>query len=561
MERSRGFRWHRSGLSFAIVLVLGCGATRSGMTDAAGHPGAGATVGAGAAPSDGGSAVTPQGGTSQGAGIDLNGSPKYFRFVRLTNAQWGATVQQLLKLPEPSELEKNFEAPLRGQTDFSNNELLLDVNQRHWSDFQSAAETLAEQVTASDEALAKVYAGTDAVGFIESVGRRAYRRPLTADEVSAYRTLFTAGSAMSGSKSSFAKGAALVLRGLLQSPHFLYRTELGKVGEPLNGYEAAAKLSLWLRGSAPDDPLLDTAESLTSVDALAAQATEMLAEAAPTMRAFHGELLHFERYAQISKVGVPSFDPSITSELEESSYRFFDRIFSQREGLRDILTSTRGFMGPGMAALYGLPGPGSGFVEAELDATRVGFFSQLPFLVLHSVNVEPDSMHRGLSLAVDVLCSPLGPPSEGVPPIPERHEGQTRRQYIESLTEACGAACHNEVMNPLGFAFEHFDGMGQYRDTEAGGLRVDSSGSYTFSEGKVDFADHAELMQAMANSTNAHACYAKKLASFGLQRDITTKDWLWLEKLANVSRNAGSTQELMLALIQSDAFRVHGGAP
>jgi hypothetical protein len=114
-------------------------------------------------------------------------------------------------------------------------------------------------------------------------------------------------------------------------------------------------------------------------------------------------------------------------------------------------------------------------------------------------------------------------------------------------------------MNPLGFAFEHFDGMGQYRDVEAGGLAVDSSGSYTFSEGKVDFEDHAELMQAMANSTDAHVCYTKKLASFGLQRDIVAKDWPWLEKLASVSHDAGSIQELVLALVQSDAFRVHGG--
>jgi hypothetical protein len=562
MERSQGFRPRGSGLSLALALVLGCGATRSGNTDPAGRPdGGGASVGAGAATSTGGSAVTPQGGTSQGYGIDLTGSPKYFRFVRLTNAQWGATVQQLLKLPEPSGLEQSFEAPVRGQTDFSNNELLLDVNQRRWADFQSAAEALAERVTASDEALANVYPGTDAVGFIESVGRRAYRRPLTVDEVSAYRTLFTTGSAMSGTKSSFAKGAALVLRALLQSPHFLYRTELGKTGEPLSGYEIAAKLALWLRGAAPDDTLLDAAESLTTPRDLGEYASEMLAEAAPTMRTFYGELLHFDRYAQISKVGVPSFDPSLTGELEESSYRFFERIFSQGAGLRDILTSTRGFMGPGMAALYGLPSPSSGFAEAELDASRVGYFSQLPFLLLHSVNAEPDSLHRGLSLAVDVLCSPLGPPSEGVPPIPERLDGQTRRQYVESLTDACGAACHNEVMNPLGFAFEHFDGMGQYRDVEGAGLRIDSSGSYTFSDGRVDFADHAELMQAMVSSTNAHACYAKKLASYSLQRDITTKDWPWLEKLANLSHDASSTQELMLALIFSDAFRVHGGAP
>lgn len=562
MQRSEAFRLQTCGLGLALALVVGCGATRSGTTDAAGGTdGAGANLGSGAATSGGASATGADGGTGTGSGVDLTGNPKYFRFVRLTNAQWGATVQQLLQLPEASGLEKTFEEPVRGITDFSNNELLLEVNARNWADFQAAAETLAERVTASDATLATIYAGTDAVGFIESVGRRAYRRPLTPSEVSTYRDLFTAGSAMSGDKSSFAKGAALVLRALLQSPHFLYRTELGKAGEPLSGYEAAAKLSLWLRGSAPDDPLLDAAETLTNADALGDAATAMLTDAAPTMRQFHAELLHFERFAQLSKVGVASYDPSLNDELLESSRSFFDRIFSQGQGVRDILTSTRGFMGPGMAALYGLRSPGDGFVEAELDASRVGYFSQLPYLTLHAVNAEPDSIHRGSGLALDVLCSALGPPSAGIPQIPERVEGQTRRQYIESITAACGAACHNEIMNPLGFAFEHFDGMGQYREVEGSGLPIDSSGQYTFSQGTVKFADHVELMQAMADSDEAHLCYSKKLASFGLQRDIVARDRPWLSKLANLSHDAGSTEQLVLALIQSDAFRVHGGAP
>ena len=564
MERSQAFRLRGCGLGVILTLVLGCGATRSSGANAGavgGTAGAVAGLGSGGAANDAGSSAASHGGTDADHGIDLAGSPKYFRFVRLTNAQWAKTVQQLLRLPEATGLEKAFEEAIRGTTDFSNNELLLDVNARNWADFQTGAETLAERVTDSEAALTAVYAGTDAAGFIESVGRRAYRRPLTAAEVRAYRELFATGSAMSGDKSSFAKGAALVLRALLQSPHFLYRTELGKVGEPLSGYEAAAKLSLWLRGATPDDALLDAAETLTSADALAAEASAMLADAAPTLRQFHAELLHFERYLQLSKVGVPSYNPSLNDELLESSQLFFDKIFSQGQGVRDILTSSRGFMGPGMAELYGLPAPGDGFVETKLDASRVGYFSQLPYLTLHAINGEPDAIHRGLGLALDVLCSPLSAPSAGVPQIPAQIEGQTRRQYIDSITSACGSACHNEIMNPLGFAFEHFDGMGQYRDVEAGGLRVDSSGSYMFSQGKVEFADHAELMQAMAESDEAHLCYSKKLASFGLQRDIIARDRPWLSALAKVSHDAGSTQELVLALVQSDAFRMHGGEP
>ena len=114
-------------------------------------------------------------------------------------------------------------------------------------------------MTATDAALATVYSGTDAAGFITTLGRRAYRRPLTTAEQSTYMTLYNTGSTLTGTRSAFAKGASLVIRAMLQSPYFLYRTELGANGAPLSGYEMAAKLSLWLRGTTPSDALLDSA--------------------------------------------------------------------------------------------------------------------------------------------------------------------------------------------------------------------------------------------------------------------------------------------------------------
>jgi hypothetical protein len=516
--------------------------------------GQGGSQNAGGGSLDGGSAGLPS--------INLEGEPKHFRFVRLTNSQWAASVQEVLKLAQPSGLEAGFSAPVLGITDFSNNEVLLDVDGRSWSEFQAAAEALAEQVTASDNALAAVYAGTDATGFIQTVGRRAFRRPLTAQEVDEYTALFNQGKGLSGSKSEFAKGATLVIRALLQAPNFLYRTELGPKGEALDGYEAAAKLSLWLLGSTPSDALLDAAETLTSADALVDEAMSMMTKpgSRTVMRQFHGEWLHLNRFADLSKVGVPTYAPALNAEYQEASYLFFDNIFSQGLGVRDLLTSSRGFMGPGMATLYGLPSKGSGFVEAELGASRAGYFSQLPYLTLNAINSQPDSIHRGLTLAIDVLCSVVGPPSKGLPSLTARHEGQTNRQYIDSLTAGCGSNCHNDLMNPLGYAFEHFDGMGQFRDNEPGGLPIDSSGSFTFTDGKVNFADNVELMTAMANSQQTHLCYAKKLASFALQRDIVASDLPLLNDLARVS-DAGSTQQVMVELVKSDAFRTHGGAP
>lgn len=501
--------------------------------------------------------------TSTSTSLNLSGAPQYARFVRLTNAQWARSVQEILRLPEPPGLASGFQDPVAGTTDFTNNELVLGVDQRAASDFQAAAEELAATVARSPEGLDRVYQARDPVGFIATVGRRAYRRPLTDRESAAYLALFDTGA---GADKSYAKGAELVMRTMLQSPHFLYRTELSDPGTPLSSYEVAAKLSLWLRGTTPSDALLDAAATsgvLDQPDGVAQWAATMLEEptAIEVMRGFHHELYDFDRYATITKFNVPDFDPSLNAELLQSSHQFFDKLFVQGLGVRELLTSNTGFVGPRMAAIYGLPAPTSGLVEQVLAPQRIGYFMQLPFLSLHGHNAEPDSIHRGVAMNLDVLCTVLGPPVPDLPPLPALKPNQTNRQRISMLTEGCGGSCHNQQINPIGFAFEHFDGMGRYRDME-NGLPVDSRGSFVFSEGQRSFEGAADLLQSMADGGQAHRCYAKKLASFGLQRDIVADDLPLLDSLTEVSANGGSIKSLLLALVRHDSFRLRSrGTP
>jgi hypothetical protein len=547
--------------------ATGAAASGNGANGIAGNGFTGGGGAMGAAPGTVGNAGSS--GMSNAHPVDLTGSPQYYRLIRLTNAQWARAAQDVLKLPAPSGLEQGFQNAVIGTTDFSNNELVLGVDQRAWSDFEGAAETLAAQVTATDAALANVYGGTDPAGFISTLGRRAYRRPLSASEQSTYLTLYNQGASLTGTRSPFAKGASLVIRAMLQSPFFLYRTELGANGSPLSGYEMAAKLSLWLRGTTPSDSLLDSAAaagSLDTVDGAAALATTMLGEPTATavMRQFHGELLDFDQYQQISKVGVPSYKDSLNTEFEDTSYLFFDKIFTQGLGVKDIFTTTSGFVGTGMATLYGVQAPAGGYVERDLGPRRVGYYSQLPFLTLHGVNADPDSIHRGVSLNRGVLCAKLGPPAANIPPVPPLMPGQTNRQRIDTLTSGCGMTCHNEMINPLGFAFEHFDGMGQWRDTENGGLQIDSNGGYTFGDGtRKTWTGAAELMQALASTPQAHTCYAKKLASFALQRDIVAADMPVLTALTSTSMAPnGSVKQLIIDLVKTSAFRTRvGGNP
>jgi len=545
----------------------GAGATGSG------GKGAGATGGTtGGNGGAGGAGATASGG-SAGTGdvpaakpISLGGAPIYTRFMRLTNEQWENSVTDILRLTAKPGLGSTFETPVSGSTDFANNELVLTVSSTLWTSYRNASETVAAQATGTTAALTALYSGTDKDGFITTFGRRAFRRPLDATEIQKYGALFDQGSMMTGTGTAFAKGAALVIRGMLQSPFFLYRTELGTDGAALNGYEIASKLSFWLRNTTPNDQLLDAAAAgeLDTPEGAAAQATTMLAEpgAAAVMKTFHAELYHLGRFANIDKAGVPNYTTALNPELEEASVRFFDRIFSQGLGVRDILTSTIGFVGPRLAPLYDLPAPAGGtMTEVDLGPTRPGFFTQVPFLTLYAINADPDSIHRGLSVNLDALCVDPGLPIIELPEIPPLGTGETNRERITTLTGECGE-CHDTFINPIGFAFEDFDGMGQFRTTD-NGQPVDTTGAYPFMEGYMSFAGSADLMQLMANSQQAHACYAKKVAGYAMQRDIVMADLPMLEALAAVSSGAGGTiKQVMVDLVKNAAFRTRlGGAP
>lgn len=560
---------------------LGSGGSEPGNTGTGSSPGNKGTGGSGSGPGAGsGGNGNPTLPGSGGGGqvttpianpFDLTGAPNYHRFVRLTNEQWLNSVKDVLMLKAVPNVGVEFQAPVSGTTDFTNNELVLDVTSRVWSDVQQASEVVAAQVTSDAALLSGVYSGTDAAGFISAVGRRAYRRPLTSAEKSTYMTLFNAGANLTGTRSAFAKGASLVIRAMLQSPHFLYRSELGANGAPLTGYEVAAKLSLWLKNTTPNDALLDSAAGpgrLDTPDGAVAAASSMLNESATAtvMRKFHGELFHLDRYRGITKEGVPTFKPALTTEFEESSYLFFDKIFTKGLGLKDVLLSTSGFVGPTMAGFYeGVTPPTSGYVERDLGSSRVGFFSQLPFLTLYAHNGGPDSIHRGVAIAVDVLCTKFGELPATVPPLPPQKAGQSNRQRVTEATAGCGLGCHQPMINPLGFAFEHYDGMGQYRQTEKSGtqeLPIDSSGTFRFTDGEKSFNGVPELMQLLASSKQAHLCYSKKVASFGLQRDVIAADMPMLEALAQTSMSStGSVKQIVLDLVKQNAFRTRvGGA-
>jgi hypothetical protein len=129
---------------------------------------------------------------------------------------------------------------------------------------------------------------------------------------------------------------------------------------------------------------------------------------------------------------------------------------------------------------------------------------------------------------------------------------QTTRQRTTQLTASCGATCHSYI-DPLGFAFENFDGLGKQRELD-NGQPIDTTGIYPLAEGVASFADGNELMKVLANSAQVHTCYSKHLTSYALGRDLAESDRPLLESLGKVSQSQ-SLKELIVALVQGPMFR------
>jgi hypothetical protein len=549
-----------SGAAGNVGGTAGVGAGTAGAGNGSGGAGAG-TAGAGVG--IGGAGAGGRGGQpGASTGINLDGSPIYTRVQRLTNQQWERAVTDVLRFAAPANLTQGFATPpgtAAAATDFSNNEKRLYLDAQAEMDFEAASEAAATLATGTPDALVRVYAGTDAEGFVRTLGRRAFRRPLTADEETRYQAIFAMGQTIYGA--GFANGAALVIRAMLQSPKFLYRSELGPAGAPLDGYEIASKLSFWLLGTTPSDGLLDAAAAgaLDSSDGLESAARAMLeqSDAVGVMRDFHGQLYRVDAAGAVDRPSVPD---SLKPELVEASYRFFDAVFADGEGLRAILTSTRAFVGPGLADSYGVQPAPAEIEEHALDPSRIGFFMQVPFLLQAGREDGPDTIARGAALANEVLCLALPAHDAPAPTLPPLAAGQTDRERIEAATASC-TGCHADAINPLGLAFEGFDGLGRRRNLD-NGVAIDASGGYSSSGGVAQtFADARDLMRLLADDTQAHTCYAKMLTSYALQRDLVEADRPLLQDLAAISR-AQSLREMIASLVRSPAFRARpGGAP
>ncbi len=177
------------------------------------------------------------------------------------------------------------------------------------------------------------------------------------------------------------------------------------------------------------------------------------------------------------------------------------------------MTSSKSFINDGLAGVYGVASvTGPTLVERALDPTqRQGLFTEASFLAAHATLTSSHPVKRGKKLLIDVLCGTVPPPPPGIPdPAAPSPSISTRERFAMHGLNVCAKACHG-LMDPLGFAFEHYDAIGAYRAMD-GGKPVDASGAFVAPSGAppAAFQDAIGLMKLVAASEDARRCVTNR---------------------------------------------------
>jgi hypothetical protein len=497
------------------------------------------------------------------------------RLARLSRKQWSNSVRQLLRLEDISQIDSLVSGD--ALIGFDTEADALYVTEQLRRELADAAESLAARVVADTGSLALLEPSdvpteptARARAFVEGFGLRAFRRPLTTEEVDVHMSLFGQGAELYPDLDPFAAGAALVIQAMLQSPHFLYRTELstgdgGGTPVPLNDYEVASKLAFALTNTMPTDELLAAAAAGALSDRAAIREHAVRLIDGPSgvdgIANFNFQVLRLGTYEGIRRDSAifPDFTPETPESMRQEVLHFLEWAFRGDLGVKDYYTSPVGFVNSALAPLYGLEGEFARdtFTQVDLDPSqRAGLLTQAGFLSSYISDTDPDIIHRGVFIATRLLCMVLPPPDPNATSLIEIQPDMTNRERVEATTGkgTCGENCHSLLLNPLGYAFENYDAVGKHR-LEDRGLPVDAAATYTLDGKTESFTNGVELSHLLAEAKQTHKCYAQNMLTYLNGRPLANEDTAIVDYYARLSR-AGmiSVRDLALAMVTSDAF-------
>ncbi len=301
-----------------------------------------------------------------------------------------------------------------------------------------------------------------------------------------------------------------------------------------------------------------------------AAARRMLADprARPVVVEFHRQWLGLsalDRLAKDARV-YPEFDEELRAGMRAETAAFVEAAyFGPERTLAQLLTAERSFVTPALARLYGVPPPsGSGPQPAALPRDqRAGLLTQAGFLAVHALPDQSSPVHRGKLVREQILCQPMPPQPPGLMVTPPEVDPRrpTRERFAQHASDPQCAGCH-ELMDPIGFGFERYDGLGRFRASD-GGAAVDDRGEVTAADGSgFTFQGARQLGEKLAASPVVEQCLATQWYRFAFGRLEGPGDQCSLRELQAAFAGARDLGELLVAVTRTEAFRHRpGGTP
>jgi Protein of unknown function (DUF1592)/Protein of unknown function (DUF1588)/Protein of unknown function (DUF1585)/Protein of unknown function (DUF1587)/Protein of unknown function (DUF1595) len=402
--------------------------------------------------------------------------------------------------------------------------------------------------------------------ILSTLARRAYRRPVTDEDVRPLLSLYRTGQTMGG----FEAGIRTAIQGMLVDPEFLFRIERDpKSSAPGSVYrisdlELASRLSFFIWSSIPDDELLKLAEQgrLKDPRILEQQVRRMLADSRSRALVdnFAGQWLYLRNLHSRfpDPATYPEFDGNLRQAMEKETELFFDSVVREDRSVVDLLDADYTFVNERLAEHYGIPNVhGSQFRRVTLkDENRKGILGQGSILAVTSYPNRTAPTLRGKWLLENILGTPPPPPPPNVPSLKDDREANTltMRKRMEQHREnpAC-ASCHR-LMDPLGFALENFDAVGMWR-TMQGSNPIDASGELP--DG-TKFQGPAELRQILLNKREQFVgTVSEKLLTYALGRGVEYYDMPAVRKIVrDAAPNEYKWSSIVLGIVRSAPFQM-----
>jgi len=484
------------------------------------------------------------------------------RLWRLTWEQYRNSIHDLLgtevsidALPRPFNVDDRFLNEARN----------LRLRDSEVSALHTLAQTVAKDTVSAH--LGQVFACTadqaeDATcktDFVRDFGLRAFRRPLDDEEAERFEGLYDLGQ----SKLAGTGGVQVVIEAMLQSPSFLFRSELGEADAGrLTGFETASALSYFLVDTTPDAELLTAAAAgeLDTDEGVETQALRLmkLPEARRAAVGFFEQLFEYGSLDDKTKLPelYPDFDalkPSLRGELASFVEHL---VFDSKGDLSTLLTAPYTFADPKVAALYGQM-DATGTERIELDPKRRAGVLTMPGLMSVLAGSKRTSVvNRGRFVRARLLCNTIqDPPPDVDVTLPDLKAGLSAREQLEAKTSSGSCAGCHTLMNPVGFGFESLDLLGRER-SEENGIPIDATGELTGTR-DIDgpFEGPVELAHKLASSEQVSECMSIQLFRYAMGRAENSGDACAIVELnRRFEESDHNLRELLLSAVRSDAF-------